>query len=129
MQLFSLVNTLLGSEFETSRNHLSIQKYSVIPLAQTSGILGWVPNSDPLHALIREYREARKMQVTHEQKLLLAQSTDFVNLCTIQKVEIFKSVLDSTDGMDLKNILWLQSKTAEVSYSVDIISILYEMER
>jgi len=41
-------------------------------------------------------------------------SSDYSNLQTIQKVEIFKSVLEATDGKDLKNILWLQSRTAEV---------------
>lgn len=40
MQLFGLVNTLLASEFDTSRNHLSIQRYSVVPLAPNSGLIG-----------------------------------------------------------------------------------------
>jgi FKBP12-rapamycin complex-associated protein len=114
MQLFGLVNTLLSSQFQTARNNLSIQRYSVITLAPDSGLLGWVPNCDTLHALVRAYRDARKIPVTHEHRLLLQMSADYINLCGIQKVEIFKSVLDTTDGLDLKKILWLQSQTAEV---------------
>ena len=56
MQLFGLVNTLLASEFETSRNHLSIERYSAVPLAPNSGLIGWVPHCDTMHALIRSYR-------------------------------------------------------------------------
>jgi len=114
MQLFGLVNTLLSSEFQTSRTHLRIQRYSAIPLAPNSGLIGWVPHCDPLYQLIKEYREARKIAVNQEQRMLLQLSSDYSNLCGIQKVEIFKSVLDDTDGKDLKNILWLQSRTAEL---------------
>src|SRR5689334_7267672 len=110
MQLFGLVNTLLGSEFNTSRNNLNIQRYSVVPLAPNSGLIGWVPHCDTLHTLIRAYRDARKIPVTQEHRLLLQMSADYINLCIMQKVEIFKFALSSTDGMDLKKILWLQSQ-------------------
>lgn len=42
---------------------LSIQRYSVIPLSPNSGLIGWVPNCDTLHHLIREYRDARKVSL------------------------------------------------------------------
>lgn len=42
---------------------LSIQRYSVIPLSPNSGLIGWVPNCDTLHHLIREYRDARKVRL------------------------------------------------------------------
>ncbi len=113
MQLFGLVNTLLSSEFETSRNNLSIQRYAVVPLAPNSGLIGWVPYCDTLHGLIRAFRDARKIPVTQEQRLLLQMSSDFANLCVMQKIEIFKVVMANTDGMDLKKILWLQSQSAE----------------
>eukprot|EP01114_Cavostelium_apophysatum_P008931 TRINITY_DN21_c0_g1_i4.p1 TRINITY_DN21_c0_g1~~TRINITY_DN21_c0_g1_i4.p1 ORF type:complete len:850 (-),score=225.26 TRINITY_DN21_c0_g1_i4:63-2612(-) len=114
MQLFGLVNTLLASEFETSRNHLSIQRYSVVPLAPNSGLIGWLSHCDTLHALIRAYRDAKKIPYTLEQRILLQMSSDYANLCTVQKVEIFKHAIETTDGNDLKKILWLRSGTAEV---------------
>ena len=36
----------------------SIRRYSVIPLSQNSGLIGWLPHSDTLHTLIRDYRES-----------------------------------------------------------------------
>ena len=61
IQLFGLVNTLLENSRKTSEKDLSIQRYAVIPLSPNSGLIGWVPNCDTLHALIREYRDARKV--------------------------------------------------------------------
>ena len=60
-QLFGLVNTLLGNSRKTAEKDLSIQRYSVIPLSPNSGLIGWKPNCDTLHQLIREYRDARKV--------------------------------------------------------------------
>ncbi len=101
MQLFGLVNTMLGNDRTTAERDLSIARwaakgwgaqavrrrrealhcpalpcylpsirstpihtrprpsahsYAVIPLSPNSGLIGWVPNCDTLHALIREYR-------------------------------------------------------------------------
>jgi serine/threonine-protein kinase mTOR len=125
MQLFGLVNTLLSSEFETSREYLSIQKYSVIPLAPNSGLIGWVPHCDTLHGLIRSYRDARKIPVTLEHRMLLQMSPDYTNLPLINKVELLKYAMDQTDGLDLKKILWLQSETAEVIYFIFILFLFY----
>lgn len=61
LQLFGLVNTLLGNSRLTAEKDLSIQRYAVIPLSPNSGLIGWVPNCDTLHHLIREYRDARKV--------------------------------------------------------------------
>lgn len=56
MQLFGLVNTMLANDRTTAERDLSIARYAVIPLSPNSGLIGWVPNCDTLHALIREYR-------------------------------------------------------------------------
>ena len=61
MQIFGLVNNLLLKNHETARRDLAIQRYSVIPLSQNSGLLEWLLNCDTLHSLIREYREKKKV--------------------------------------------------------------------
>jgi FKBP12-rapamycin complex-associated protein len=53
MQLFGLINTLLANDRETANRHLSIQRYAIIPLSPNSGLIGWVPNHDTLHDLIK----------------------------------------------------------------------------
>jgi hypothetical protein len=115
MQLFGLVNTLLAKDYETAQQHLHIQRYSVIPLSPNSGLIGWVPNSDTLHQLIRDYRESRKILINIEHRLMLQMAPDYDNLTLIQKVEAFEYALESTKGQDLDKILWLKSKSAEVS--------------
>ena len=71
MQLFGLVNTLLANDPETFRRHLRIQRYSVIPLSPNSGLIGWVPHCDTIHALIRDYRDKKKIMLNIEHRLML----------------------------------------------------------
>lgn len=59
MQLFGLVNALLASERPTARVNLSIQRYAIMPLSNNSGLIGWVPNCDTMHQLIKRYRESK----------------------------------------------------------------------
>jgi phosphatidylinositol kinase/protein kinase (PI-3 family) len=86
MQLFGLVNTLLDKDPTTSKRHLSIQRYSVIPLSTNSGLIGWVPHCDTLHALIRDYREKKKILLNLEHKIMLRMASDYDHLTLMQKV-------------------------------------------
>lgn len=113
MQLFGLCNTLLANDTESYKRHLNIQRYPAIPLSQNSGLLGWVPNSDTLHVLIREYRESRKILLNIEHRIMLQMAPDYDNLTLMQKVEVFGYALDNTTGQDLYRVLWLKSKSSE----------------
>nr|KAJ3421473.1 phosphatidylinositol kinase- protein kinase tor1 [Polyrhizophydium stewartii] len=114
MQLFGLVNTLLATDPETFKRHLSILRYPVIPLSPNSGLIGWVAHSDTLHTLIRDYRESRKILLNIEQRLMLQMAPDYDNLTLLQKVEVFEYALENTTGQDLYKVLWLKSKNSEV---------------
>ncbi|CAA2983774.1 serine threonine- kinase TOR isoform X1 [Olea europaea subsp. europaea] len=114
MQLFGLVNTLLENSRKTSEKDLSIQRYSVIPLSPNSGLIGWVPNCDTLHHLIKEYRDAKKFTLNQEHKLMLSFAPDYDHLPLIAKVEVFEYALQNTEGNDLSRVLWLKSRTSEV---------------
>ncbi len=57
-----------------------------------------MPNTDTLHALIREYREARKIPLNVEHRLMLGMAPDYDHLTVIQKVEVFEHALESTSG-------------------------------
>ncbi|KAF2097118.1 FAT-domain-containing protein [Rhizodiscina lignyota] len=113
MQLFGLCNTLLDNDNECRKRHLKIQRYSAIPLSTQSGLLGWVPNSDTLHMLIREYREGRKILLNIEHRIMLQMAPDYDSLTLMQKVEVFGYALDNTTGQDLYRVLWLKSKSSE----------------
>ena len=113
MQLFGLVNTLLANDAECLKRHLNIQRYAAIPLSTQSGLLGWVPNSDTLHVLIKEYRDSRKILLNIEHRIMLQMAPDYDNLTLMQKVEVFGYALDNTTGQDLYRVLWLKSKSSE----------------
>ena len=63
-----------------------------------AGLIGWVPNCDTLHALIREYRDVRKIPLNVEHRLMLGMAPDYDHLTVIQKVEVFEHALESTSG-------------------------------
>ncbi|KAF2457914.1 armadillo-type protein [Lineolata rhizophorae] len=113
MQLFGLCNTLLANDTESRKRHLNIQRYPAIPLSTSSGLLGWVPNSDTLHVLIREYRDSRKILLNIEHRIMLQMAPDYDSLTLMQKVEVFGYALDNTTGQDLYRVLWLKSKSSE----------------
>lgn len=113
MQLFRLCNTLLANDSECYKRHLNIQRYPAIPLSQNSGLLGWVPNSDTIHVLVRDYRDSRKILLNIEHRIMLQMAPDYDNLTLMQKVEVLGYALDNTTGQDLYRVLWLKSKSSE----------------
>jgi FKBP12-rapamycin complex-associated protein len=116
MQLFGLVNTLLATDPETFKRHLGIIQFSVIPLSPNSGLIGWVPETDTLHNLIRDYRDSRKLSffVEHQLLMQMAPERSYDSLTVTQKIEVFENMLEKTTGDDLYKILWLKSKNSEV---------------
>jgi FKBP12-rapamycin complex-associated protein len=70
MQLLGLVNTLLKNDTETFKRRLHIERYSVVPLSPNSGLIGWLPDTDTLHALITEYRESKEIILNLETRLM-----------------------------------------------------------
>jgi FKBP12-rapamycin complex-associated protein len=114
MQLFGLVNTLLANDRDTSKRDLNIKRYSAIPLAPNSGLIEWLGNCDTMHAMIKEYRDARKIMLTIELKLLTQFAPDYQKGTVVQKIESFEQALANSSGQDLYKILWLKSKNSEV---------------
>ncbi|UMM14075.1 hypothetical protein L5515_002037 [Caenorhabditis briggsae] len=115
MQLFGLVNTLLANNSETCRRNLTIQRYSIVALSKDSGLIGWVPNCDTLHTLVKEYREKKaKIPLSIEHKTLQKLTQDTERLTTMQKLQCFESALAATQGEDLRQVLWLKSPSSEV---------------
>lgn len=112
MQLFGLVNTLLADNPECFKRHLSIQRFPVIPLSPKAGVLGFVPHSDTLHFLIREYREGKSL-LNIEHRFMIQMAPDYESLTNLQKIEVFTYALDNTKGQDLYKILWLKSQSSE----------------
>lgn len=92
----------------------------MIPLSPNSGLIGWVPNTDTLHALIREYREARKIPLNVEHRLMMGMAPDHDHLTVLQKVEVFEHALESTNGEDLHKVRVMEGSRVLLGSSVEV---------
>ncbi|KAK1142044.1 phosphatidylinositol kinase- protein kinase tor1 [Aspergillus melleus] len=113
MQLFGLVNTLFAGDSESVRRQLAVQPFQAIPLSQSSGLLGWVSNSDTILSLIKEHREARQIKFNIELSLMLRMSPNYYKLPLLGKIETFQDAMAKTTGKDLYQVLWLKSASSE----------------
>lgn len=113
MQLFGLINVCLENSRVTSKRGLNIVRYSVLPLSNNSGVIGWVENCDTINQLIKQYREFKGIRLNVETKLLAAKAPQYAKLPLISKMEAFSQVQEETAGQDLAKMLWLKSKTAD----------------
>ncbi|KJH40364.1 rapamycin binding domain protein [Dictyocaulus viviparus] len=86
MQRFGLINTLLVNNAETCRRNLTIQGYSIVALSHNSGLIGWVPDCDTLHSLIRDYRDRKKVSLSLEHKVMQSLAQDIEQVTLMQKV-------------------------------------------
>ena len=113
MQLFNLVNTILENNKITSNKNLFIDTYSVFPLSHSSGIIGWVPDCDTLHQLIKEKREISNTIPNIEHRKMFRLCTKYESCNFLYKVEIFKESIKDLPGLELNNIIWIKSKNCE----------------
>lgn len=113
MQLFVLINALLKNDPETHKRHLSIERFSVIPLSQNTGLISWLSQCDTMHTLIKNYREARGIPLSLEHRNMLAFAPDYDHLTKLQKIEVFSGAMGSNDCGDLARAFWLLSGNAE----------------
>lgn len=114
MQLFGLINVCLQNDRITNDRNLNIIRYSVLPLSNNSGLIGWVEHCDTMNQLVKQYRESRDIRLLLELKLLSQKSKNYDKLPLIHKVNLFREVLEETTGQDLAKIMWLNSKTSDV---------------
>lgn len=115
MQLFGLVNALLERDRQIKKHDLRIQRYTVSPLSHNCGLVGWVPHTDTLHTLIKDYRKSKNIPLNLEHREMLKIAPDYDHLTAMQKVEVFTDALKKTTGKgnDLYEILWLKSTNSE----------------
>ncbi|KAF4675377.1 phosphatidylinositol kinase- protein kinase tor1 [Perkinsus chesapeaki] len=95
-------------------NSLRIQTYAVVPLSNNSGLIEWVPGSDTIHKLIKDYRDANNIPLSVEYSLMKSMYGRCEELSLLQKVEVLRYALDNTSGDDLERVMWLQSRNSEV---------------
>ena len=113
MQLLGLVNNSLEAHSSTKRRDFVVQVYSVTPLGDNAGLVGWVDNCNTLHAIIKDHREVTKT-IGQELAYMRSVSEDPTRLTLIARVESFEWALENTEGNDLARSLWIHAPSAEV---------------
>ena len=113
MQLFNLVNTILANNKYTSNKNLYIDTFSVFPLSHSTGIIGWVPDCDTLHQLIKEKREISNTIPNIEHRKMFKSCSKYESCNFLYKVEIFKDSIKDLPGLELNNMIWIKSKNCE----------------
>ena len=112
MQLLGLVNSALESHRTTSKQDLEAQRFSVTPLSDNVGLIGWVDHCETLHGLIKAQRSLNNVPLAREVNLV-ATVSDGENLCAVQKLEAFEYALVNSDGLDIAKAMWMRSFDAE----------------
>ena len=113
MQLFDLVNTILTKDNSTYNKKLFINTYAVLPLSHSAGIIGWVPNCDTLHQLIKDERTSANTIPSVEHRKVYKLYPKFESGCFLGKVEVFKDALHETHGKELNTVIYKKSKNCE----------------
>ena len=113
MQLFVLVNTIIENDQSIKNKNLFIDTFPILPLSQTTGIIGWVPNCDTLHQLIKEKREMSHLIQNNENNKLHKINPKYETAKFMNKVEIFKDTIKDSKAEEIKEMIWLKSKNCE----------------
>ncbi|EPY18889.1 FKBP12-rapamycin complex-associated protein [Strigomonas culicis] len=120
MQLFGLINILMSSDSRSCKNFgFKIQRYSVTPLKDTVGIIGWVDGCDTLHELVKYYRTKKGIPAELEMRML-HQIISFDNvkaydyLMMMSKVEVIEYLADHTSGQDIRKAMWSSAADCEI---------------
>ena len=113
MQLFDLVNTIMAKDNDTYNKKLFINTYAVFPLSHSAGIIGWVPNCDTLHQLIKNERASANTISSVEHRKVYKLFPKFESGTFLGKVEVFKEALNETHGKELNTVIYKKSKNCE----------------
>ena len=128
MQLFGLVNTVIGDSVASRRRSgvfpttpgvetladVRLERFCVIPLSSQAGLIEWVDGCDTLHALIKAYRENRSIPLSLEHNLIRHIAPKFDDMRLMDKVQVFQAALAQTTGEELRQAMWLAAGGAEV---------------
>lgn len=115
MQVFNLINRLFGKGGRKDLlNGVELKTYAVVALSANAGLIGWVPDCDTMHALVKEYRDARSIMTNVEHKVMLNIAPEPDRLPLLHKVDLFELMLDNTVSQDIAKVLWLRSRNSEL---------------
>lgn len=120
MQLFVLINILMLSDSRSSKEFgFQVQQYTVTPLTETAGLIGWVEKCDTMHALVKKYRLEKDtppdLELRTMRQIISFEGTkSYDNLTQISKIEVLEFLAEHTSGHDVRKIMWSSALNCEV---------------
>lgn len=104
MQFFSMLNSLFKASPRLASKQCMVSRYAIVPMHPNTGMIGWVPSTEALNTIIRDFRVAHGRRVDLENHLLakLTKPQVFDTLPAKAKHEAFSEVLAKTSAEDLK---------------------------
>ncbi|OHS93779.1 hypothetical protein TRFO_11583 [Tritrichomonas foetus] len=115
MQFFNLVNIIMSTNHRTREFSSFISCYTVIPITNKVGLIGWVNNADTMHQLISECRTNKQIDTNIEYKEIEKKTgVSFPNLSFLQKLEIFHVIKNKpfSNCEELNTIMWMKAESA-----------------
>ena len=113
IQIMNLMNLIMSKEKTKSSMELLITVYSVIPLSNKSGLIGWVHDCNSLKKLIKDYRKMTNKIHNIEKEYINEMNPGYETSSLIYKIDTFKYILEKTKDKDLSQMIWLKAKNSE----------------
>lgn len=105
MQLFDFITSSIAKSAMPFSQKLSITTYRVLPLTYKVGLIGWVPNTQTLLEIIRQYRTSNNVVLEVEKMRTYVVEPRYDRAPLEKKIHAFQMGLDVTAGDDLQKVI------------------------
>ena len=115
MQFFQLVNEFFRQDRGTREFQAIVNRYAVIPLTTSSGLIQWVVGADTLHQIICDYRTFRNVSQYPENDVVRSMiDVEFINLNGLQRYEVFEEVAKHCKATEVFDWMWIKSSSPHI---------------
>ena len=105
MQLFDFISGSIKASAMPLSHNLAITTYRVLPFTYKVGLIGWVPNTQTLLEIIRQYRASNSVVLEIEKLRTYVVEPKYDEAPLERKIAAFKAGLNLTSGDDLQKVI------------------------
>ncbi|KEG11364.1 putative phosphatidylinositol 4-kinase [Trypanosoma grayi] len=118
MQFVELINTIFSSDSSASAIGLAIPQYTVIPLTDNVGIIGWVENTETIYKLLETRRKEHNVSIYEEVHMIMKYGglkaiEEYHQLPKLHRKNLLNQVMTNTPDDELRRIIWDKNDTCE----------------
>lgn len=105
MQLFNYISDFISQSKIPLSSKLNITTYSVVPLTNKVGLIGWVQDTKTLHDVIQNFRISHGKPIDIEYRKTMKVCPEYETTTIENKEKAFLYGINKTDGNELKQVL------------------------